>query len=96
MNPDNLATWPPSIQGMARPSFRGVVNRTTALPIALTLWALATVGDYVTTAEVGFTLFYVVPIGIAVWWRGIRSGLLLCLLSTASFLGTWIATNAIA
>ena len=93
MSSGGLARWPPIIREMARPSFGAFVNRTTAVPIALVIWVLAGIGDYVTTAEVGFTILYLIPIGIAVWWRGIRAGLLLCLLCTASFVGTWMGTT---
>ena len=78
---------------MAQALYNRIVNRRTALPIALVLMAVVIWGDYVTTAEVGFTLLYLVPIGLAVWWRGLRVGLLFCLLATEGFLYTWVTSR---
>jgi signal transduction histidine kinase len=51
--------------------------------LALLLVALAAWGDAITAAEATFTLFYVVPLAIAVWYAGIRVGYLIAALSTA-------------
>lgn len=91
MSSGRTASWPPTIDAMARPPLGAVITRNTALPIALAVWLAVTVGDYVTTAQVAFTLAYLVPVGIAVWWRGLRSGLIFGALCTASFVGTDLA-----
>jgi signal transduction histidine kinase len=57
-----------------RRALAAYVDRRRALPIAVALALLAGLGDYVTTAETVFTLFYLVPIGIAVWFRSPRAG----------------------
>ena len=95
MNISPVVSYPQAGHAASRLSGIARMNRRTALRIAFALWALAAIGDYVTTAEVGFTLLYLIPIGIAVWWRGIRPGLLLCALCTASFLITWIDTTKV-
>ena len=55
-----------------------------AMALSLTLFALAAFGDFITTAETTFTLFYVVPLAIAVWYSGLRSGYLIAGLSVLS------------
>jgi signal transduction histidine kinase len=50
------------------------VDRRYALPLAFGLAAIAGVSDALTNAEAVFTLFYLVPIGIAVWFRSARAG----------------------
>jgi signal transduction histidine kinase len=80
---------------MARPSLDRLMNRTLAVPVAMALWLCVAAGHYLTRASVGFTLLYLIPLGIAVWWRGLRFGLLLALLSTVSFSVAWIGTTPI-
>ena len=79
-----------------------------ALPAAVVLSVLAGVGDAITTAEAAFTLFYVIPVVIVTWFRGLRlaAGIIaLCVASSAGvdiFVGprpsSWIFTlwNALA
>jgi signal transduction histidine kinase len=55
-----------------------------ATVVSLVLLAVASWGDMVTTAEATFTLFYVVPLSIAVWYATIRVGYLIALLSVIS------------
>jgi signal transduction histidine kinase len=93
MPPSRTLTWGAGERSAGRPPFAGILDRTTALPIALALWSLETIGDYLTTAEVGFTLLYLIPIAIAVWWRGLRAGLVFNALATTSFIVTWLATS---
>ena len=45
-----------------------------AVVLSLLLTSAAAYGDAVTTAATTFTLFYVVALGIAVWFSGIRAG----------------------
>jgi signal transduction histidine kinase len=59
-----------------------LLTRPRAIALALLLVALAAWGDLVTSAEATFTLFYVVPLAIAVWYAGIRVGYLIAVLST--------------
>ena len=58
-----------------------------ALPVAVVLTLLAGLGDAITTAEVVFTLFYVIPIVIATWFRGLRIALAIVLLCAANSVG---------
>lgn len=60
------------------------IDRRNALPIAIAMWVLAAIGDHLTAAEVGFTLLYLLPISITVWWRGLSRGIAFCVLSTAA------------
>jgi signal transduction histidine kinase len=68
------------------------ITEKNARPLALGLWLAAAIGDFTTTADVSFTLLYLAPIGVAVWWLGLRFGILVALLCTLSFLGTWLWT----
>lgn len=95
MSPSQLVGWPPSILAMAKPSLERFMNRKLAVPVAMALWLCVAAGHYLTRASVGFTLLYLIPLGIAVWWRGLRFGLLLALLSTVSFSVAWIGTTPI-
>jgi signal transduction histidine kinase len=58
-------------------AFGFVFDRRRALPLAIVLAGLASLVDAFTTAEAVFTLFYLVPIGIAVWFRSRRAGYVL-------------------
>jgi signal transduction histidine kinase len=60
-----------------------LIDRRRAVPLALGLATLAGVVDYVTTAEAVFTLFYLVPIGIAVWFHSRRASYLVIALCSA-------------
>ncbi len=80
----------PSPSSRASQTPRMALSKSSALPIAMAAWAIAGLGDWLTTAEVGFTLLYLVPIGIAVWWRGLGAGLAMCALCTATFVFTWL------
>jgi len=55
-----------------------------AMVLSLTLFAFTAFGDFVTTAETTFTLFYVIPLAIAVWYTGLRSGYVIAVLSVLS------------
>ena len=52
------------------PLARRALGPRSAPPIALGLAALLGAGDVLTGVEIAFTLVYLVPIGIAVWFRG--------------------------
>ena len=69
------------------------LDRTVATVVAIAAWFLFAVGDYLTTAEVGFTLLYLGPIAFAVWTRGTGLGLMLCFLSTLSAVATELGTG---
>lgn len=65
-------------------------GRRPALP--LTFLAALTVGaiwmvDVSTGPEFGFAIFYLVPIGLASWWLGRSSAVLIAVLSTAAWIG---------
>ena len=53
------------------------MTRSRALVLAIVLALLAGAVDALTTAEAVFTLFYVVPIGLAGWFHGPRAGAVL-------------------
>jgi signal transduction histidine kinase len=91
MNRSHAERWGARIGGLPGAPATAFLNRKTALPIAIAVWFAAAIGDFVTTAEVAFTLVYLIPIGIAVWWRDLREGLLIGALCTLSFLGTELA-----
>jgi signal transduction histidine kinase len=63
------------------------VTRSNVVPIALLLEILIATGDFVTGVEVTFTLLYILPVGLAAWFRGRRFGRLLAVLSACSSLG---------
>ncbi len=53
-----------------RPLVRRALGPRSAPPVALGLALLLWIGDALTGIEIAFTLVYLVPIGIAVWFRG--------------------------
>ncbi|HET8933932.1 MAG TPA: ATP-binding protein [Polyangiales bacterium] len=57
------------------------VAPTSAAAIACVLTILAAVGDWVTGADAAFTLFYVLPLALAVWFVSLRMGMAIALLS---------------
>ena len=82
-----LRTDVPSNATTVRRFLERYVSRRTALPIGVALTLLAALGDALTTAEAAFTLFYLVPIGIVAWFRGIRvTSLIIVLVVAASAL----------
>ena len=50
--------------------------------ISLILLALITFIDYVADAELSFSVFYLIPIGITTWYVGHRAGIIFCVLCT--------------
>lgn len=86
LNRTSIASRPLSVSlwGMLRAWADRHLTRKRATVLALVLVALAAWGDAVTTAEATFTLFYVVPLAIAVWFAGIRVGYLIAALSVIS------------
>lgn len=67
------------------------IDRTTIVPLALTLSALAGLGDYLTGVELAFTLLYALPIGLATWFRDKTFGVVIAIVSVAFALGGEIA-----
>lgn len=67
---------------------RVAISRRAAVALTLGLTLAVAVGDYLTTAETAFTVFYLAPIGAAVWHVGPRWGLAIALLSTLGGLFT--------
>jgi signal transduction histidine kinase len=59
------------------------IDRRRAMPIAIALAILAGAVDAITTAETVFTLVYLAPIAIAVWFRSRRAGYMLSVLVTS-------------
>ena len=64
------------------------LSRRQAVPVALILALVASVGDAWTTAEAAFTLLYLAPIGVAVWFHGRRFGYVIVALCTAGSVAT--------
>jgi len=60
------------------------ITRTNVLPIAVLATASIAAGDLLTGAEVVFTMLYLVPIALAVWFRGRGLGGFLSVVSVAS------------
>lgn len=83
--PDGIPA-PPAPRAHDLP-LRALVNRRSAVPLSLVLVLLVAMGDYVTGADVAFTLLYLVPIGIATWYRGRAWSLAVCILCGALWLG---------
>ncbi|CAN5806990.1 hypothetical protein BH11MYX4_BH11MYX4_00920 [soil metagenome] len=77
----DVESWVPSIRH-ALGELR--ITRTNVLPIALLTTMVIAAGDLLTGAEVVFTLLYLVPIALAVWFRGRGLGWTLSVVSVAS------------
>jgi signal transduction histidine kinase len=60
------------------------LNRGRAVWLALVLTCLSAAGDVVTTAQTAFTLFYLFPLAIAVWFVDLRMGYVIAGLSVAA------------
>jgi two-component system NtrC family sensor kinase len=60
------------------------ITRKNVVPLALLTTGAIAVGDILTGAEVVFTLLYLVPIALAVWFRGRGLGGVLSVVSVAS------------
>jgi hypothetical protein len=69
------------------------ISRRQAVPMALILTLLASLGDAWTTAEAAFTLFYLAPIGVAVWFHGRRFGYVIVALCSAGSVVTDLLTR---
>ncbi len=63
------------------------IERRFAMPFAIGIALVAGVVDFITTAEAVFTLVYVLPIAIAVWFDGRRAGYLLIVLCSTISVG---------
>jgi signal transduction histidine kinase len=61
----------------------GPLTRRSVVPIALLMTVVVGVGDRLTGVELPFTLLYVLPIGIAAWYRDRGFGLVVSALATA-------------
>jgi len=62
-------TLPAESSRVARRLARFPVTPARAIPLALVVWALAFLGDALTSAEATFTLLYLLPVSIAAWYR---------------------------
>ena len=65
---------PPLIEARVMRLVARFVSRDTALPIAAIIAFVASAADGATTADATFTLFYLIPIALAVWFRSKRAG----------------------
>ncbi len=61
----------------------GPLTRRTIVPIAILMTVVVGVGDRLTGVELPFTLLYVLPIGLAAWYRDRAFGLAVSALATA-------------
>lgn len=73
-----------TVTGMLRAIADRWLTPRRATLLALLLFGMAAWGDFVTTAEATFTLFYVVPLALAVWYAGLRVGYVIAGLSVVS------------
>jgi signal transduction histidine kinase len=55
-----------------------------AAALACVLTALAAVGDWMTGADAAFTLFYVLPLALAVWFVDLRMGMIIAAFSVVA------------
>jgi len=63
------------------------------LAVAFALAAVAFLGDWPTGAEISFSPFYLVGIGVGTWFAGRRAGVALSLASTAGWVGAYLLTG---
>jgi len=63
------------------------------LALAFALAAVAFLGDWLTGAEISFSPFYLVGIGVGTWFAGRRAGVALSLASTAGWVGAYLLTG---
>lgn len=80
------------VSGAHELRLRTLLNERSAAPISLILALLVGLGDYVTGADVAFTLLYLLPIGIATWYRGRAWSLTVCIVCGALWLSIAIAS----
>jgi signal transduction histidine kinase len=64
--------------------------RANAAVLAVVVTALLIVGDYVTGIEIAFTLLYLLPLGLAAWWRGRPLGVFIAVLCVCGAMGVEI------
>ena len=82
----------PALRAQTAPRrFADVDVRGTQRVVPLTLLAAAGVGaiwlvDISTGPDFGFAIFYLIPIGLASWWLGRTSAVLIAILSTAAWI----------
>jgi diguanylate cyclase (GGDEF)-like protein len=67
-------------------------NKETILLISLELMILFGIVDYATGYEISFALFYLIPVSLAAWFIGRKSGLVISIASAV----IWYETNALA
>lgn len=75
---------------------RSITPRT-ALPLALLMTLAAGVGDLLTPAEASFTLFYVIPLAVATWFRSKRAGYAVIaeIMAVSGVADMWFARHSI-
>jgi signal transduction histidine kinase len=59
------------------------LTRRSVVPVALALTALVAAGDLATGVEIPFTILYLLPIGLATWFRDRQFGLAISCVATA-------------
>ncbi len=62
----------------------GSLNRRSVVPVALAMTVLLGIGDRLTGVELPFTLLYLLPIGLAAWYRDRTFGVVVSALATLS------------
>src|SRR6476619_5572439 len=63
------------------------------LGIAVVLWVIVGLLDYVTGNDFSFTLMYLAPISVAIWYIGPIAGLALCFLAATGGLAIELAVG---
>ena len=61
------------------------LKKTTAFALAISAWILIALLDSQITFEIGFSIFYLIPISLATYYGGFRQGLVISLLSALAW-----------
>ncbi len=64
--------------------FAGSLTRRSVVPVALAMTLVVGIGDRLTGVELPFTLLYLLPIGLAAWYRDRAFGIVVSTLATLS------------
>jgi signal transduction histidine kinase len=68
----------------AREFFQRTLTPRRALALSVVLTCMFAAGDFLTTAQTAFTLFYVFPLAIAVWFVNLRTGYAIAMLAASA------------
>jgi signal transduction histidine kinase len=80
----NTPAAPMRLRALLRAHVERSMTPLRAVCLALGMTALAALGDFITGADTAFTLFYVLPLAISVWFVNMRTAYLIVGLSVAA------------